>query len=69
MKPTSIRFTADELELIEAAAEALTISRGVPHSRTDVVKVAMKRLKPPDDLGPHLARWRRAYAVVFRGDG
>lgn len=64
--PTSVRFTADELDLIDKAAAALSVSRGFGHSRTDVIKTALKRLQPPEGLGPELADWRRAYGLVFR---
>ena len=62
---TSVRFTEDEYELIDAMAAALTSTRGTPTSRADVFRAALKRMNPPDTLGPEFSRWRRAYDIVF----
>lgn len=59
-KPTTVRFSADDLELIDAMAEHLSRS-GVRHSRTDVLRVLLRKAQPADNA----ARWQRAYSVVF----
>lgn len=67
-KPTTVRFSPDELELIDAAADALSVDSGFKVSRSDLLRRALKLMKPPDKLTEKHARWRRAYTTVFRSE-
>lgn len=64
-QPTSFRFTADELELIDALVAHLDHRTGIPHSRSDAIRSLLKRATPPDGQGSVEARLRRAYSGVF----
>ena len=68
-RPTTFRFTEDELELIDAAAEYKSHTTGLRHSRADLLRTLLRRAEPPKDLEPGSARWRRAYDRVFGGHG
>jgi hypothetical protein len=63
-----MRFTEDELELLDATAEYLLEKNKVNYSRTAVVRWLLGRAQPPDSLGP-AARYRLAYKRVFPGAG
>ena len=63
--PTSIRLTADELELLDAYAAWMHDRHGINVNRTGAIKSMIKRLKPPDDPTPAGARFRRAHSAVF----
>jgi hypothetical protein len=63
---TSVRFTDDEYELIDAMAAGLSRNNGTPMSRADVFRTLLKGAGPVSVTPePELSRWRRAYDVVF----
>lgn len=64
-RSSSFRFTEDEWELIDAVRDQLAARRYTRSSRADVLRLALQRLKPPDDQTPEASRWRRAYSAVF----
>lgn len=63
-KPTTVRFTDTELELIDAAARHLSLS-GVKHSRTDVLRVLLRQATPPAGDTDTAKQWRRAHRAVY----
>lgn len=63
--PTSLRFTDEQLELLQAWSILLTQRRATRATRIDVISFALKNLKPPDGLMPAEADVRRAYKACF----
>lgn len=67
---TSMRFSPEELELLEARAAFMSESLGVKHNRTSTIRDLMRRDRPPlptdeGGLGPQAARFRRAWTTIF----
>lgn len=60
--PTSLRFTHDELELLDAWAAYLGKRRARRVSRTEVVATLLRRAKEPAELSPEA----RAVRTVMR---
>ena len=72
-RPTSFRFSEDELELLDAQAAWLLERHGLNYNRTAVIRNMMRLIKPPAPdsaagLGPGAARFRRAHATIFGTD-
>ena len=63
-KPTTVRFTADELSLIDAIGAHMG-RRGVRHSRSDVIRALLARAQPPDEQSETAHAYRQAYLRVF----
>lgn len=64
---TSIRFTADETELLDAwaaylAASAPGVIRG---TRSEAVRHLLRKATPPAKPGEHEARIRRAHTALY----
>lgn len=66
-QPTSMRFHADELTLIDAIAAHHQATKGGKWSRTETVRQLLRRLTPPGDPSETASAWRRAYKRVFPG--
>lgn len=64
-KPTSFRFSDDELELLDAIAAHLTARWGMGFNRSDAIRHLMHRVAPPDGAGENQIRWRAAHKKVF----
>lgn len=64
-KTTSMRFTDDELALLDIIAKISFDRTGIRHSRTDVVRMLLKRTKPSDELGTLHAAHRTTYNKAF----
>lgn len=69
-QPTSFRFTADELELLDAQAAYLHERHGLNFNRTAAIRNMLRLVKPPEPgtpngIGPAAARFRRAYTTIF----
>jgi hypothetical protein len=61
-----MRFDADERVLLDAIAAYQLEHHGLKLTYTDVCRVALKHLRPPEsELGETAASWRRAYKRVF----
>jgi hypothetical protein len=66
MKNTySMRFSDDEIALIDAAAAAIGHRNGTPMSRPDLVRFLLKRVEPSKTPGEQDRVWREAYAKVY----
>ena len=69
-QPTSMRFSPEELELLDAHAAYLQERHGVNHNRTSLIRDMLRRSKPPTSettggLGPAARRFRNAWTTIF----
>lgn len=67
-QPTTIRLSADERELIDAWAAHITSQTGTIGTTSAVIRLLLKRSKPPESPGETQSRIRRAYTTIFGKD-
>ena len=64
-KTTSMRFSNEELELLDAIANIQHRNHGLRFSRTDVIRHLLKRAQPSNEPDILHAEHRRTYKKVF----
>lgn len=64
-KPTTIRLSEDERELIDAWAGHISAQTGTIGTTSAVIRLLLKRAKPPESAGETQSRIRRAYTTIF----